>query len=94
MATKNPKAPGRVTLQPSFVLGGQYPITGNYVNLGGVNMLKNYELASTYRPIPSQDAIKRRFNGVLARFTILSILFELRAALGLGLLGGEPPRRN
>ncbi len=46
--TKNPKVPGRVTLQPavespkrvpdrqmgqpSFVLDGQYPITGYYVN--------------------------------------------------------------
>ncbi len=40
------------------------------------------------------DAIKRRFNGVLARFTIWSILLKPRPALGVGLLGVEPPGRN
>jgi len=39
----------------------------------------------------SQDSIKRRFNGVLARFTIWSILLKPRPALGLGLLGIRPP---
>jgi hypothetical protein len=34
----------------------------------------------------SQDAIKRRFNRVLARFTIWSIFLELAAALGGDLL--------
>ena len=41
----------------------------------------------------SQDAIKRRFNRVLPRITIWSILFEFRAALGLGLLGIGPLER-
>ena len=32
-AVESPKrVPDRQTCQPSFVLGGQYPITGNYVN--------------------------------------------------------------
>ena len=50
-------------------------------------MLESGVLAGTYGPISSQDAIKRRLNRVLARFTILSILFWLRTALGVGLLG-------
>ena len=41
-------------------------------------------------PNSSQDAIKRRFNRVLARFTIWSILFGLGTTLGLGLLGVGP----
>ncbi len=35
---------------------------------------------------PLQDAINRRFKRVLPRFTIWSILFGLRSALGLGFL--------
>ena len=41
-----------------------------------------------------QDAINRRFNRVLARFTIWSILFGLGAALGLGLLSFRLPGLN
>ncbi len=41
-----------------------------------------------------QDAIKRRFNKVLARITILSIHFRLGAALGLNLLSFRPPGLN
>jgi len=44
--------------------------------------------------IPAQDAIKRRFNRVLARFTILSNHFRLGAALGLSLLSFRPPGLN
>ena len=44
--------------------------------------------------LPPQDAIKRRFNGVLSRFIIWSILYGPGAALGLGLLGLELPGRN
>ncbi len=50
-------------------------------------MLKNGVLAGTYRPISPQGAIKRRFNGVLATFTIWSILNGLEPVLGLGLRG-------
>jgi len=42
--------------------------------------------------ISSWDEIKRRFNGVLLRFTIWSILLEPGPALGVGLLGFRPPR--
>ncbi len=45
-------------------------------------------------PISTPDVIKRRFNGVLARFTISSILLEPGPALGLGLLGVGPVGLN
>ena len=44
--------------------------------------------------IPWQDATVRRINWVLARITILSILFVLESTLGLALLGVEPLERN
>jgi len=44
--------------------------------------------------ISPQDAIKRRFNRVLARFTIWSIPLEPGPALGLGLLRVGPLERN
>ncbi len=49
---------------------------------------------STKRTIPSQDAIKRRFNRVLPGFAILSILFRLGTALGLALSGVGQLERN
>ncbi len=42
----------------------------------------------------AQNAIQRRIKRVLARFTIWSILFGLGAALGLGLRGIGPLKRN
>ncbi len=57
---------------------------------GGVNRLESGVLAGTYSPISPQDAIDRRFNRVLARFTIWSILIELGTALGMGLLDIGP----
>ncbi len=41
-----------------------------------------------------QNAINRRFNGVLPRFMIRSILLEPGPALGLGLLSVGPAERN
>jgi len=41
-----------------------------------------------------QNAIKRRFNRVLARFTIRSILLGFGPVLGVGLLGFRPPGLN
>ena len=43
---------------------------------------------------PCQDSINRRFKRVLATFTIWSILLELGAPLGLGLLSFRPPGLN
>ncbi len=74
--------------QPSFVLGGQYPITANYVNqfsrlTGSVKSAAQAYSRAKRTLILSQDAINRRFNGVLARFTIWSIFIGFGAFLGL-----------
>ncbi len=48
----------------------------------------------TSNSVSVQDAIQRRFKRVLARFTILSILLQLEAVLGVGLLGVRQPGLN